>query len=133
MPEALADPVVTEAIVAYFTAISTRDRARWLDLFAEGASVHDPVGAAAVEGRAALTELWNGIIGPFKGLSVEPAAPHYGGSGAAVAWQAKGEGVNGRKVRFEGITVFEISTEGKVQTLMAYWDPAAMIMDLAGD
>ena len=34
---------------------------------------------------------------------------------------------------FEGITVFEISDEGKIQALMAYWDPAAMIMELAGD
>ncbi len=133
MEGALPEPGVAEAIAAYFEAISARDRTRWLELFAEGSSVHDPVGAAPVEGQAALVELWNGIIGPFESLSVEPAALHYGGAGAAVAWRAAGQGVNGREVSFEGITVFEISEQGKVQTLMAYWDPAAMIMELAGD
>lgn len=130
---ALPNPGVAEAVTAYFAAINKGDRDLWLDLFAEGSAVHDPVGAPPVEGQAALVELWNGIVGPFDTLRVEPSSPHFGGAGAAAGWQASGKGVNGRHVSFEGITVFEISDEGKIQALMAYWDPATMIMELAGD
>ena len=32
-----------------------------------------------------------------------------------------------------GITVFEVDSDGRIQTVMSYWDPAAVLISLAGD
>lgn len=131
--ESLPDPEVEQAIAAYFSSLSRNDRQGWLDLFADGAVSHDPVGVPPVEGKPALDEVWKAIWAPFRSLRVTPTEIFYGGSGAAVRWQAEGVGVNARSVRFCGIDVFELDRAGKIQTLMAYWDPAAMLIKLAGE
>jgi len=42
----------------------------------------------------------------------------------------RGTGKNGRQVIFEGIDVFEINQDGKIQTMWGCWDPAAMMAQL---
>ena len=54
------------------------------------------------------------------------------GNRAAVKFTGRGTGKNGRQVIFEGIDVFEINQEGKIQTMWGYWDPAAMMAQLQG-
>ncbi len=129
--QALADPQVVQAIAAYFATINSRDREAWMELFAPDASVHDPVGAPAVEGEQGLHDLWSGMTGPFSHLSIEPEEIFYAGMGAAVRWTGKARGINGGQVDFAGISVFEISTEARIQALMAYWDPADTMLRLA--
>jgi len=127
----LDDPLIRRAVESYFTTAARRDEAAWLATFAEDAVSHDPVGAPPVEGRDGLREIWKILTSPFRDLAFVVTRAFYCGSGAAVYWAADATGVNGHAVHFEGVTVFEISTEGKIQTLMSYWDPAAMMLDLA--
>lgn len=131
--EPLHDPKVTHAVDAYFAALTARDEVRWLGLFDAGAVCHQPVGSVPAEGTEGLREVWKMLTGPFESLRVEPRKAFYAGSGAAVHWAAVGRGLNGREVGFEGISVFEIGEDGRVQTVMGYWDPAAVLIDLAGD
>ncbi len=49
---------------------------------------------------------------------------------AAVKWTGHGVGKNGREVTFEGIDLFEMSDDGKIQTMWAYWDPTTVIAGL---
>jgi len=131
--DGLVDPRLVEAVSGYFAAISARSLDRWLELFTEDAVSHDPVGTPPAEGRAALKEEWRMLTAPFERLSIVEEQAFYCGTGAAVKWKADGRGVNDRSVTFEGITVFEMTADGKIQTVMAYWDPAAMMIDMAGE
>ncbi|HNP84467.1 MAG TPA: ester cyclase, partial [Nitrospira sp.] len=54
------------------------------------------------------------------------------GNRVAVKFTGRGTGKNGRAVVFEGIDVFEINQEGKIQTMWGYWNPAAMMAQLQG-
>jgi steroid delta-isomerase len=130
---AVVDPVVESTIGAYFSALNARDMGRWLTLFADDAVSHDPVGAPPAEGRDTLQEIWKAITSPLSKLEITPGELFQGGSGAAVWWSARAVGVNNREVEFAGIYVFELNADGLIQTLMAYWDPAAMLLELAGE
>lgn len=128
----VADPRVAVTVGAYFDSLSTNREAAWLALFADDAVIHDPVGSLPAEGRAALAEVWRMLHVSFQSIAVEPVHTFYGGNGAAVKWTARGCGLTGNEVRFEGISVFEVGDDGRIQTMMSYWDPAAMMIELAG-
>jgi steroid delta-isomerase len=130
--QGMVDANLVAAVDAYFAAIRDRDERRWLAGFADDAVVHDPVGSLPAEGEDGLREVWRVLSAPFKKLLIGEHAAFYSSSGAAVHWTARGTGANEREVSFEGITVFEFAPDGKIQTLMAYWDPAAMMIELAG-
>jgi steroid delta-isomerase len=130
--QGLVDSKIVAAVDEYFSSIRDRDERRWLATFAEDAAVHDPVGTIAAEGREGLREAWRVLSTPFERLIIAEQAAFYASSGAAVHWAARGTGTNQREVSFEGITVFEFTPDAKIQTLMAYWDPAAMMIELAG-
>jgi hypothetical protein len=130
--DALADPRFVATVDAYFAGIRDRDESRWLATFSDDAVCHDPVGATPTEGKEGLCESWRVLSAPFKRLIITPCATFYCGSGAAVHWAASATGINEREVSFEGITVFEFAPDGHIQTLMAYWDPAEMMIELAG-
>ncbi|MEE8311131.1 MAG: nuclear transport factor 2 family protein [Candidatus Binatia bacterium] len=129
--EGVPDPRVAGAVSSYFEAISTRAEPAWLALFADDAVVHDPVGSSPAEGRAALAEVWRMLQVPFEKLVLDPVHTFYGGNGAAVKWTGHGHGITGQEVEFEGISIFEVNLDGRIQTLMSYWDPAAMMIELA--
>ena len=129
----IADATYVGAVHNYFDAIRGRDEDRWLACFAEDAVCHDPVGSVPVEGREGLREIWKVLTAPFKAISIVETDAFYGGSGVAVHWNAHGTGVNDRVLDFSGITVLEFTTDGKIQTAMSFWDPAAMLIELAGE
>ncbi len=129
--QGLPDGRLVAAISDYYEAVSLKDLTRWLSLFAKEAEVHDPVGAPAASGRKELEEIWRVMASPFEKLSIQPDDIFYAGSGAAVKWSAEGTGVNHGTVEFEGISVFEMAEDGKIQTVMSYWDPAEMMIRLA--
>jgi len=129
--EGLPDPRIAAAVGAYFDLLNAGQEAAWLALFADDAVVHDPVGSLPAEGRAAMPEVWRMLHVAFERVTLEAVHTFYGGNGAAVKWSGRGRSPQGREVEFEGISVFEISEGGKVQTLMTYWDPARMMIELA--
>lgn len=131
--EALIDPRVEAAVADYFRTLSSRDKNAWVALFDKSAVVHEPVGATPAEGREGLEEVWQVFTGPFASLTVLVDEVFYSGSGAAVRWSARASITSGRSTDFSGITVFEIDDEGRIQTVMSYWDPAAVLIELAGD
>jgi ketosteroid isomerase-like protein len=129
--DSLVDPLFKRAVAAYFEALGRADQDGWLELFADDAISHDPVGAPPATGRSELSEIWRVMTSPFKKLTVVPEHIFHAGSGAAVKWSARGQSEIGGSVEFGGISVFEFSDDGKILTVMSYWDPAAMMIELA--
>ncbi len=124
-PEIIADVVRT-----YFEALRTGNEQAWVNTFAEDAVSHDPVGAKPIRGHQSLQEFFQSIVNAFKEVSLTEDQIFIAGDGAAVKWTGRGISKQGRKVHFEGIDVFEINEEGRIQTLYAYWNPAEMMAQL---
>ena len=129
----LNDPRVESAVGGYFRTLSARQKKDWIALFDINSVVHEPVGTTPAEGREGLEQVWQIFTGPFATLTFESNEVFYAGSGAAARWTAKATSAEGRAVEFHGITVFEIDADGRIQTTMSYWDPAAVLIQLAGD
>ena len=131
--QSLNDPRVETAIRSYFDTITTRAKAAWMALFDKRAMLHEPVGATPGEGSDGLEQVWQVFTGPFSKLSMQVDEVFYAGSGAAVRWSANAFAVNGRAASFAGISVFEVGDDGLIQTVMSYWDPAEVLIRVAGD
>ncbi len=121
-----------KAVADYFAAIRAMDADAWLSTLAADAVTHDPVGAPPNNGHAALRQFFEGIAGAFEKVRLFEDHVFVNGNEAAVKWTGRGVGKNGRSVTFEGIDVFEVNDEGKIQRLRGYWNPAAMMAELQG-
>ena len=123
---------IEKAVRQYFAAIRARDADAWTDAFAEDAVSHDPVGAPPHLGHEGVRHFFEQINAPFQEVSLQAQEMFIAGNSAAVKWRGEGTGKNGRDVTFEGIDIFEVNDQGKIQTLRAYWNPQPMIEQLQG-
>ena len=121
---------VSRAVRAYFLAIRAMDAEAFANTFAEDGTTCDPFGAPPITGREGLREFFQSICKNLKSVSLEEDSIFVAANGAAVKWTGKGTSNNGKEVRFEGIDVFEVNAEGKIQNLWAYWNPGEMIAQL---
>ena len=126
----MAPEIVSRAVKAYFAALRAMDQQAWVNTFAEDAVTYDPVGATPTRGHQKLGEFFETITAAFKEIGLTEDDIFVAGNGAAVRWSGRGISKRGRKVHFEGIDVFEINEDGKIQTLHAYWNPAEMVAQL---
>ncbi len=121
---------VSRAVRAYFLAIRAMDAEAFANTFAEDGTTCDPIGAPPITGREGIREFFQSICKNFKSVSLEEDSIFVAGNGAAVKWTGKGTSAQGKEVRFEGIDVFEVNADGKIQNVWAYWNPAEMIAQL---
>lgn len=126
----MSPEVISKAVKAYFEAIRAMDEHAWVNTFAEDAISYDPVGAPPTAGHQRLREFFQTITAPFKEVGLTENDVFVAGNGAAVRWTGSGVSKQGKKVRFEGIDVFEINEAGKIQTLHGFWNPAEMVAQL---
>jgi steroid delta-isomerase len=130
MSNQVAPDKIARAVRAYFLAIRAMDADAFANTFAEDGTTFDPVGSPAITGREALREFLNSICKNFKIVALDEESVFVAGNGAAVKWTGHGTSTNGSEVKFEGIDVFEVNDDGKIQTIHAYWNPAEMIAQL---
>jgi len=130
MTEQVSPDKISRAVRAYFLAIRAMDPDAFANTFAEDGTTADPVGAPAITGRDGIREFLQSICKNFKSVALTEDSVFVAGNGAAVKWTGTGTGVNGSEVKFEGIDVFEVNEEGKIQNVWAYWNPAEMIAQL---
>jgi steroid delta-isomerase len=121
---------ISRAVRAYFLAIRAMDADAFANTFAEDGTTYDPVGSPGITGREGLREFLTSICKNFKTVALDEDSVFVAGNGAAVKWTGHGTSATGGEVRFEGIDVFEVNDDGKIQTIHAYWNPAEMIAQL---
>jgi steroid delta-isomerase len=120
----------TNTIKAYFAAITALDAEQWVATFAPDGISYEP-GNPPLTGHDALRQFFNAIAAAgFASIEMKPDQIFPLGNEAAVKWSARGQGRNGRTVAFEGIDVFVINEAGKIQSVKAYWNPAALMAEL---
>jgi steroid Delta-isomerase len=125
----MSTEMVHKAVTAYFAATRAMDAGAWVETFAEDGTSYDPAAPPAT-GHTALRQFFEGIAGAFSRVGLTEDNVFVVGREAAVKWTGRGVGHNGREVVFEGIDFFEINEAGKIQTLRAYWNPAALMAQL---
>ena len=130
MSTTVSPDTISRAVRGYFLAIRAMDAEAFANTFAEDGTTFDPVGSPGITGRDGLREFFQSICSNFKSVSLDEDSVFVAGSGAAVKWTGRGTSTSGKEVRFEGIDFFEVNTDGKIQTIRAYWNPAEMIAQL---
>ena len=106
-----------QTVENYIKAVSTVDLDMIRDIYAENATVEDPVGSVPHEGIEAILKFY----GAMKGMGVKlelTGNVRCAGSAVAFPFQAKIG-----PVTMEIIDVFEFDTSGKVISMRAYWGP----------
>ena len=130
MTDQISPDRISRAVRGYFLAIRAMDADAFANSFAEDGTTYDPVGSPGITGRAAIRDFLISIAKNFKSVSLTEDSVFVAGNGAAVKWTGKGTSTTGKEVNFEGIDVFEVNEDGKIQTVRGYWNPAEMIAQL---
>lgn len=125
----MSPETVTQVVNEYFDAICNLNCEAWLATFAADAVSYEP-GNPPLAGHDMLRAFFNGVAGGFETIEMRPKEIYVVGNEAGVKWAASGLGKTGRTANFEGIDIFTLNDDGKVQTLKAYWNPAAMMAQL---
>lgn len=104
----------------------------WLDLFADNAVVHDPVGPSqhdpegkGFQGRARISEFWDTMIAPGD-LNIIPHKRIAVGPGIACVIMTAANSVAGMKTHIEMVAIYEVNDAGKLISLKVYWDVDAL-------
>ena len=130
MTEQISADKISRAVRAYFLAIRAMDADAFANTFAEDGTTCDPMGTPSIAGRDGIREFLSSICKNFKSVGLTEESIFVAGNGAAVKWTGTGTSANGSDVKFEGIDVFEVNPDGKIQKVRAYWNPAEMIAQL---
>lgn len=123
MPDAeQIEAVVTE----YLRAGREGDRAAWLGLFADDATLEDPVGSDVVRGRAELEAFWDRTLGRTDGLDNALRELRIAGDSAAflfdlfITWK-------GTRYVVSPIDVQTYDADGRITSMRAYWSTDDMV------
>lgn len=133
MPSIEISPVtIQNTIERYFAASQQKiNKAEGMvACFAEDSVSYDPADGPALEGREALRQFFEGVVALFQDVALTADYTSINGHEAAVKWSGRGISNSGVEVCFEGIDWFEFNTQGQIQSMKAYWNPAAMLSQI---
>ena len=109
----------TKVVDSYISSLNEKNLEGILSLYADNATVEDPVGSKIVEGKEALRQFYSGAVtidltltrtGPVRIAGVEAAFP----------FQLLME-VDGTPMITDIIDVFRFDEEGKIVSMRAFW------------
>lgn len=109
--------ILTKAVDQYIEAFAKADISLIQSLFAEDATVEDPVGSAVREGMAVITEFYKGAFEAGAKLVLN-GKPRCAGNSVAFSFDV----IMGN-MKISPIDVFVLNEAGKVQSMKAYWGP----------
>ena len=122
-----ADAATIRATVdAYRGAFTNRDRDAYLELFADGAWIEDPVGTPRFEGKEALSGFFDQSSAMADSIELRKTGPVRVAAGeCAFPMQARAN-VGGSIFVVDIIDVMTFDDDGRITTMRAFWDPAEM-------
>jgi len=121
---------IASLVNIYFDNMAAMNAQGWLDIFAEDAVIHDPVGDPPKIVHRDSEQLFKILSNFFKQIELSQNEIFFVKNGAAVKWTMQVVAKSDRHVTAEGISIFEINDVGKIQKVSSYWDEAAMMTKL---
>ena len=120
------DPERVRATVdEYLRAGREADKDAWLALFADDATLEDPVGTEVHAGRAALEAFYDKTMGSTEGLDNELHELRVAGDTAAFLFTLRIDW-RGRRYEVSPIDVLEFDEAGKIIRMRAHWATSDM-------
>jgi steroid delta-isomerase len=117
------NPKIT-AVEQYIHALSSHDMSAINDLFADDASIEDPVGSELIVGKAAILRFYE--VAFSSGISARlDGAVRLAGNHAVFPFIVEMNPGNG-EVRMEIIDQFTFNDEDKIIAMKAFWSEANM-------
>lgn len=117
---------INATIDAYLAAFTAGDRAGYVGCFAEDAWLEDPVGTPRREGRDDIGAFWDEVHVMPDAIELRPLGLRVvSGPDAALTLQARAS-IGGQTLVVDVIDVMTFDGAGKITSLRAFFDPAAM-------
>ena len=113
-----------------FDALTALDREAYVAAFSSDASVRDPYGVEVLVGEEGLNKICDGKERTWQCFRMTPAKGHKSGNRVAVPWSTTATARNGKQAEFEGVNVFELDEDGRIQSLEGYWDFKGMLAQI---
>lgn len=122
-----ADAATIRATVeGYCAAFTAGDQGAYVDLFADGAWIEDPVGTPRHEGKEAIGTFFDMSSSMADSIELRQTGPVRVAAGeAAFPMQARPV-IGGATLAVDIIDVMTFDDAGKITTMRAFWDPAEM-------
>lgn len=114
------------ALQAYIDGFNARDGDAIAALFADDATIEDPVGTDAsniVQGKPAIIEFYRGAVHAVEEMKLSAPIRASHGRAAAMAFEFTMHW-DGNVVHTNVIDVMEFDENGKITSMRAYWGPS---------
>lgn len=119
------EQVIKSAMKKYVDSFNQDEMETVLSLFAEDASVEDPVGSQPIAGKQALREFYGKVVNGNTRIQLEgPIRGSHSNSGA-MALQIT-TSAEGKTISMPVIEVMTFTEEGLILSMKAYWGPGDM-------
>jgi steroid delta-isomerase len=112
---------VQTAVDAYVAAYAKNDRDAFLDAFADGGVIIDPVGTPPHAGREARGAFWDNVHQLTEKIVFDVKDVVVCGSEAAMVFRIHA-GTGDTGILIDAVDIFEIDDDGKIASMRAYWD-----------
>jgi steroid delta-isomerase len=120
------DDTIRARVDAYTAAFSAGDRAAYVDCFAADAWIEDPVGTPVRTGAEAIGAFFDESSGLAETIELRRTGSVRVAAGeAAFPMQARPT-IGGTVFAVDIIDVMTFDDDGRITTMRAFWDPAAM-------
>ena len=117
-------------------AVRAKNKAAWLDLFAEDAVIQDPVGVSPLDpsglghrGKDAIGRFWDAVIAPGQ-LETKIRESYPAGDECANVATFVNHLPNGHKIETDLVVVYRVDACGRIASLKAYWEYAKIAAQL---
>jgi steroid Delta-isomerase len=117
---------ITATIDRYVEVFSAGDRAGYLALFADDATVEDPVGGEVVRGADGIAAFWDGVRAMASEINLTRTGPARIAAGEAAFPLRAVTDLGEMQLGVDIIDVMAFADDGRITSLRAFWDPSDM-------
>jgi hypothetical protein len=110
------------------TAVRSRDKEAWLDLFAADGIVEDPVGPSGFDpegkghrGRDAIAAFWDKVIAQTESIEFLFNDSFACGKEVAFTGTIRSK-LGGHQIDADGVYTYRVDDSGKITALRAFWE-----------
>lgn len=126
-------PEQTAAVIEdAFTKLAAFDTQGVMSYFADDAVLEDPVGTPAIQGKEAITAYVGTFQGLFRHMKIQSMDIKVRGQEAAVTWRFRFKTKSGNVFFLDGIGIFKLNEEGKIQSEREFFDLEYFLAQLQG-
>lgn len=111
-------------------AVMAKNRAAWLDCFAEDALLRDPVGGSPLDphgkgfrGHAALAQFWDSLVEPAQDVRFVVREEYSSSQATAKVASVTVTLPGGEALSYDGVFVYEVDESERITSLSGYFTP----------